>query len=310
MHVMDKSGHIAHSNTVSLKSFADLLVASNELWDSGLEDDGLRYVGSGAYNSETTPSNFICFGTSSSEECKANEDKYMYRIIGVFQDEEGNEHLKLRKFKQIGTYSWHSDNTTDTNWEDSSLYKGLNGPEFLGNTTYSYLQDKNWSDKIESWKWTAVYTKTANSGPNYNGDTTMTPSNIYLHEMNRSTKISSIGEWTYPEGKIGVIYASDYVLSLGDTALSITGSTSNNSALLSTGWLHPGNNGGKYEWTMARRGPWGASGIPRFGWHVHSYLRDDGSVDTKFGVAPVFYLEKNVIKSEGTGTYQKPYIIG
>ena len=31
------------------------------LWSSGLEGDGLRYVGRGTYDSETTPSNFICF---------------------------------------------------------------------------------------------------------------------------------------------------------------------------------------------------------------------------------------------------------
>jgi len=229
MHVMDKSGHIAHSNTVSLKSFADLLVASNELWDSGLEDDGLRYVGSGAYNSETTPSNFICFGTTSSEECKANEDKYMYRIIGVFQDEEGNEHLKLVKFKQLGAYEWNLDNT-EVNWKDSSLYENINGTEFLENTSYSYLQENAWLNKISNWRWTAVNTK-GDSTVDYYKNSIMTPSNIYLHEMNKSTKTSSIGEWTNPTGKIGLIYVSDYVLSLGDTALSITGSTSNNAEL-------------------------------------------------------------------------------
>ena len=90
-------------------SMKEKVLASNELWNSGLEGDGLRYIGSGAYNSDTTPSNFICFGTSSKEECKANEGKYMYRIIGTFPDENKRQHLKLIKFNQIENNLYSSD---------------------------------------------------------------------------------------------------------------------------------------------------------------------------------------------------------
>ena len=281
------------------------------LWSSGLEGDGLRYVGSGAYNGDTTPSNFICFGTTSASECKANEDKYMYRIIGVFPDEQGNQHLKLRKFKQLGEYAWHSINE-DKNWGESTLYTELNGSYFLENTTYDYLQNATWSDKIVEWKWTAVNTKTyIDNGPNYYMGLTMTPTNIYLHEMNRSTKTSEVGEWTYPTGKIGLIYASDYVLSLGDEALAITGSTSNNSAKLKTGWLYYTNNGNSssnWDWTIARFGaPGGSAGA----WMVDvgGNVRMDNVTYIR-GVDPVFYLTPETTISGGTGTYSEPFIIG
>ena len=298
------------SEATNSSGFAEQLIASGELWSSGLEGDGYRYVGSGKYNSSTTPSNFICFGTTSQAECKANEEKYMYRIIGVFPDEQGNHHLKLRKFKQLGEYAWHSTNS-DKNWGESTLYTELNGSYFLGNTTYDYLQNATWSDKIVDWKWTAVNTKTYGAGgPNYYGSSTMTPANIYLHEMNRSTKTSTIGEWTYPTGKIGLIYASDYVLSLGDEALTITGSTYDNRTKLKTGWMHLANNGASttYEWTIARYG----AGISSFyAWYVNG----GGSVNyeavaTPIGAAPVFYLTPKTTISGGMGTYSEPYIIG
>ena len=309
VHVLDKAGYIAHKS-IKVPTFAEQLIASNQLWNSGLEGDGLRYVGSGAYNADTTPSNFICFGTTSSVECKANESKYMYRIIGVFPDEQGNQHLKLKKFKQLGTKAWHSTNE-DKNWGESTLYTELNGSYFLGNTTYSYLQDDIWSDKIVEWKWTAVNTLTnSNSGPNYYNESTMTPANIYLHEMNRSTKTSTVGEWTYPTGKIGLIYASDYVLSLGDEALAITGSTSSNLAKLKTGWLHQSNNDtskSSYEWTLARDGAASGSFVA---WRVASSGNvSDGSVTSSRGVAPVFYLTTDIYKKGGTGTYSDPYTL-
>ena len=341
------------------------------LWSSGLEGDGLRYVGTGykcsyengdyvttsgptcpkLYNYTRTtissgvtknytyqtscpsntstytyscttlngvlstgsaPNNYICFGTTSASECKANEDKYMYRIIGVFPDEEGNQHLKLRKFKQLGTKKWN-DTSADVNWGESTLYTELNGSYFLGNTTYSYLQDDSWSNKIENWKWTAVNTLTySNSGPNYNSGSTMTPANIYLHEMNRSTKISTVGEWTYPTGKIGLIYASDYVLSLGDEALAITGSTSSNKDKLKTGWLHCTNNlissSSAYDLTLAR---YGAYSSFFYAWSVaDSGFVDGYSASSLRGVAPVFYLTPETTISGGMGTYSEPYIIG
>ncbi len=290
-------------------TFADQLIDSGNLWQSNLEGDGYRYTGSGAVGTSTNPNNFICFGTNNKSECTANQDKYMYRVLGVFSDANGKNHVKLIKYKQLGKYAWNANYETDISWENSDMYKGLNGSYFLTNTTYDYLQNTTWSEKLENWTWSAVNTKSfdGSNGPSYY--TGLTPTQIYLHEMNRSTKTNTVGEWTNPIAKIGLMYASDYTLSLGSSALAMTGSTSVNQATLKTGWVHQSNNDttkNTWEWTLSRTGA--ASGSFR-AWPVFS----DGSVNsyTVFNsgaVRPVFYLTKN-ITALGAGSLENPFII-
>ena len=296
------------------KSLADNLVASGELWQSRLEGDGYRYTGSGAVGTDANPNNFICFGTNNKSECTANQDKYMYRVLGVFSAANGKNHVKLIKYKQLEKYAWNEDWNSDISWENSDMYKGLNGSYFLKNTTYDYLQNTKWSSKIENWTWSAVNTKTnSNNGPNYS--TGLTPSQIYLHEMNRSTKTSTVGEWTTPSAKIGLMYASDYTLSLGSSALAITGSTYANKATLKTGWMHQSNNDttkSTDEWTISRYGAGSGGNVTTLVWGV----RGDGYVDYTdvfydFGARPVFYLTSDVkITADGDGSLENPFIIG
>ncbi len=288
---------------------ADQLIASGKLWQSGLEGDGYRYTGSGAVGADTNPNNFICFGTTDKSECTANQDKYMYRVLGVFSDANGENHVKLIKYKQLVSITWNSTNE-NVNWENSDMYIGLNGRYFLTNATYDYLQNTKWSNKIENWTWSAVNTKTSDgsNGPNYYNS--LTPSQIYLHEMNRNTKTSTVGEWTTPSAKIGLMYASDYTLSLGSSALAITGGTYDNRATLKTGWMHQSNNDttkDSYEWTLSRFGP--HSGW--YAWLVNSggYVNGE-SVKYYYCARPVFYLTSDVkITSSGDGTLENPFII-
>ena len=175
------------------KTIVQNLIDSGWLWQSGLEGDGYRYVGTGEYQCSynngkyintsgangcpswtydaksktvtldlngqtklsTSPNNFICFGTTDKTECTANQDKYMYRVIGIFSDASGDNHVKLIKYKQLGEYDWNDDKETDISWENSDMYKGLNGNYFLTNATYDYMQNTAWLNKIENWTWSA-----------------------------------------------------------------------------------------------------------------------------------------------------------
>ncbi len=294
---------------------ADKLIASGKLWQSGLEGDGYRYTGSGAVGTSTNPNNFICFGTTDKSTCTANQDKYMYRVLGVFSDANGDSHVKLIKYKQLGNeigyYAWHPDYNTDISWENSDMYKRLNGSYFLTSAKYDYLQNTEWSNRIENWTWSAVNTKTSDgsNGPNYY--ISLTPGQIYLHEMNRSTKTSTVGEWTTPSAKIGLMYVSDYTLSLGSSALAITGSTVDNKDTLKTGWMHPSNNDtakDSWEWTLSRTGVNG-SGY-RYAWGVN----DNGYVSNYYvnvsgAVRPVFYLTSNQAFLSGEGSLDDPFMI-
>ena len=300
---------------------ADKLIASGNLWQSGLEGDGYRYTGSGAVGTSTNPNNFICFGTTDKSTCTANQDKYMYRVLGVFSDANGENHVKLIKYKQLISAKWN-DTNADVNWENSTLYASLNGSGFLTNAKYDYLQNTEWSNKIENWTWSAVNTKTwedIGNNPDYSDSS---PTGIYLNEMHKASNGTLCtshnggeinckgGAWSNPTAKIGLMYASDYALSLGSSALAITGSTSNKTTL-KTGWMHQSNNdssGSDYEWTLSHCGVYFDS---FFVWNVY----EDGNIENYHvsnpsAVRPVFYLTGDVkITADGDGSLDNPYIL-
>ena len=373
---------------------AQYLIDSGNLWQSGLEGDGYRYVGSGitcsyddgkyviaADNQQSTPTcmtlynytrttissgttfnykyktscpsdtssytysctelkgvilntvipnNFICFGTTDKSTCTSNQDKYMYRVLGVFSDANGDNHVKLIKYKQLVSAIWNSAHA-DVNWEDSTLYASLNGAGYLTNTEYNYMQNTAWSNRIENWTWSAVNTKTYDDTTNNPDYYNSSPKGIYLNEMhiisndnfcwNRDLKVPPFtgnaincngGEWTNPTAKIGLMYASDYVLSLGSSALALTTGTGTNMALLKTGWMHQSNNDTtkyRYEWTLSR---YGAIRSHFYAWYVNIDGDLDGEeypVNVVLGVRPVFYLTSNAKTSGGDGSLENPFIL-
>ena len=301
------------------KTFAQNLIDSGWLWQSGLEGDGYRYVGSGAVGESTNPDNFICFGTTDKSECTANQDKYMYRVLGVFADANGDTHVKLIKYKQIGSYAWNANSATDVSWENSDMYKGLNGSYFLTNTTYDFMQNTTWLNKIENWTWSTVNTKTYEDETNNPDYLFSKIKGIYLNEMNRTsseslcknTRRTAIncngGSWTNPVAKIGLMYVSDFVLSVGSSALGLDGL----STTLKTGWMHPINNDTTikyYEWTIARLGNF-AGEFDSWTVDGNGYVYYD-PVNTEHSIRPTFYLTSDVkITADGTGSLENPFIL-
>ena len=300
---------------------ADKLIASGNLWQSGLEGDGYRYVGSGAVGTNTNPNNFICFGTTDKTECTGNQDKYMYRVLGVFSDASGENHVKLIKYKQLSsTYAWNADRTADISWENSDMYKGLNGSYFLTNTTYDYLQNTEWSNKIENWTWSAVNTKSYEDQTNNPFYYYSITKGIYLNEMHKTsngTLCTNVngdsvncngGAWTTLSAKIGLMYASDYVLSLGSSALKLTVST--DYLTLKTGWMHQSNNDSSvsdYEWTLSLIGD---NSGDFMAWYLfHDGEVGDSYVDDTYGARPVFYLTSNQAFLSGEGSLDNPFMI-
>ncbi len=279
------------------------ILNSSDLWDMtetiGIEVMDVqeyRYVG-------IEPNNYICFGTSNKETCIGDTDKYMYRIIGIFEDEAENKHAKLIKKEALNTaYAWNSTNT-DINWNESDLFKGLNGSYFLTSSEYSYMQNSDWTNKISTWDYTMTNTKAEESG-GLSYDTTSVQK-IYLHELNRNGKTSNVGEWKIQKAKVGLMYASDYALSLGSTSLNYT--SSSNYSVMKTGWMHLLNNDVNdpvgYEWTMSRFGTSNAWFVVSTGYVAHI------TMEYAIAARPVFYLESDVEISGGTGTISDPYLL-
>lgn len=282
----------------------------SSLWTSTLDGDGYRFVG-------TDPNNYICFGSGNKDECVGNTDLYMYRIIGIFEDADGKQYVKLIKKEALNTaYAWHTESTTEKSWEGSSLYTNLHGSYFLNNSAYPYMQNTIWLNKIKDWTWSAVNTKTySNSGPNYYS--VLTSSQVYYHEMNHANKVSAVGEWTTPSGKIGLMYGSDYMLSLGESALNAI--CSSGSSTLKTGWMSLANNDSSSlsttkkappntsEWTMSRYGRYSSYNRA---WYLYDtgYLNYAYAYNT-YSVRPVFYLVSNEEYVSGSGSKTDPFII-
>ena len=191
--------------TTISKSAKDVVVATSKSLESeeamqkrndaikaaggNVPDDLRRFVGT----YEEVTDNFICFGTSDQNQCKQNMDTYMYRIIGI--DTSGR--LKLIKATKINnngeaTFKWHNMYSTNTPWNESDLYKGLNGTSskyFKGNAKYSYMQNAQWTNLISP---ATYYIGDAPDGTN---------PNLFINE--RKSNFSS--------GNISLMYLSDYL---------------------------------------------------------------------------------------------------
>ncbi len=316
-----KSVRVSVSSTAYCYAYFDKKTISTEelitekgLWSSDLSGDGHRYTG-------TNPNNYICFGASDKATCTGNTDAYMYRIMGVFESG-GTKYMKLIKKEALNSnLVWNSSNS-DVDWEGSTLYSAINGSTYLSNTTY---MPTGWSDRIKNWTWREVNTLTyESSGTSYYYSS---PKSIYQNEILKANNSSvtcangrdsdgtsarcAVGELKTKVAKIGLMYVSDYALSLGSEALSLTGGTYTNRAKLKTGWMHLSNNDSgapsAYEWTISRVG---LNGSYYGAWGVYS----DGQVNNLFvydtySVRPVFYLNTEEVIKSGTGSLSDPFLL-
>ncbi len=287
---------VTDEKVFSLPANAETLADAGGLWSSGLSGDGHRYTG-------TNPNNYICFGVSDKATCTGNTDAYMYRIIGVFESG-GAKYMKLIKKEALNSTSTWNSNNSDVDWGSSTLYSAINGSTYLSNSTY---MPSGWSDRIKSWTWNSVNTKTyESSGPNYYS---ITAKNVYLHEMNK-TGAPSGGVHGTTTGKIGLMYASDYLLALGTTA-SLDYNSNTNRSDFKGSWMHLSNNDSgapsTAEWTISRSG---LSGSSYLAWRVISEGRVNyGNVTNTSSVRPVFYLNTEEVIKSGAGSLSDPFLL-
>ena len=208
-----------------------------------------------------------------------------YRIIGITDDSEINSNLgieanqlKLIKTTPIEKKEWVSDGTTDYPWGATSntLYWYLQ-QDILSNTSYI---PSSWNSKISLVNW-------------YIGDT-KTGSVSSISSSERSTVTSK-------QSKLGLMYLSDYFYS------NVAGGTTNcYTTKCSRSWL---NNSSKTQWTMSRYGA--ISNMGYFAWTIETtYNNSPLKVNnTSAYYSPVFFLDKTIYISGGSGTSSDPFIL-
>ena len=280
------ASQLDYDNTIVNKtSCIDAQCAIDELYNNlkfGLSENlvaGLyRYQG-------PIVDNYICFGTTNKSTCISDTDKYMYRIIGI--DSSGK--MKLIKKEALNTaYAWHSDQTSNPTWPETSLYTGLNGSYFLTNT--SYVPDSSWSNRIATVNW--KYGDFTN--------TSATPAEIASAELGFTNSVSA---------KIGLLYIHDYAYGL-ENAYNCT-----TSGLCEISWINLCQSGNDtvapvcgYEWTMIH---YKRIILYNQSWTLHSYslMADTRTTDTLLSVRPVFYLTSNQSIASGDGTIENPFML-
>lgn len=240
-----------------------------------------RYQG----DAEIVDNNYICFGTTSTSECVANTDKYMYRIIGITPDNQ----LRLIKKESTGSIQWHTYSTQDIELPNTSMM--AMSDQFL-----TYFVPNGWETKIAdtTWKYGDSYNEVMEASNNGSDLLKITGSLLYNIENSRSGEITS---------KIGLMYAHDYAYQ----SSSFQCFYDNN--ICKSGWMHISNNdptANLNEWTITRVGfVDGILGV--------LYVSNDGgfnltSADQYYSVRQVFNLV-NTVTLTGEGTLENPYII-
>ena len=202
-----------------------------------------------------------------------------YRIIGITDDSEINSNLgieanqlKLIKTSSIEKKEWVNDGMTDYPWGNigNTLYWHLQ-QDILSNTSYI---PSSWNSKISLVNW-------------YIGDT-KTGSVSSISSSERSTVTSK-------QSKLGLMYLSDYFYS------NVAGGTTNcYTTKCSRSWL---NNSSKTQWTMSRYGA--MSNMGYFAWTIETtYNNSPLKVNnTSAYYSPVFFLDKTIYISGGSGTF-------
>ena len=284
---------------------------TNGLEQDDTTDKNLRYVGA-------SPKNYLKF----------NDE--IWRIIGVFnnittideQEHEKTESLvKIVRNDSLGNYSWDSSESTTNNghgineWSQADLMTELNtdyinpnptrettlwfnGSNNSKNGTYDYSKNINSSsiDKVAKVRW------------NLGGYDTYSVSALNMYNAERGTEhvinpsdgITRTNTW---DGKIALIYLSDYGYASTDTACRDSMSSETNNVY----------NCKNENWLFNSASQWTLSPYSGYAFYVFS-VRSGGYVNGNFassanGVRPVLFLKSDVVIAGGTGIESAPYTI-
>ena len=228
------------------------------------------------YKGTTTAvnNNYICFGTSNKDECLANPDTYMFRIIGITSADDNTVGLKKGQLKIIKATPSNTSQKWGNREDDSSPWDSSQAKNHVTswyNTNISGKQPNGtyWDSIVTSQKW-------------YNADQTSTPGTV---EPKTSQSAAS---------KVALMYGTDFTNASTGTSSwlfiknGMTGSPSSN------------------EWTMTR---YGLNDRRYWAW----YVLTDGRltywyVDGTYAVRPVLYLQ-SAINLTGTGKSDDPFRI-
>ena len=258
-----------------------------------VNENGYRYEGK-------NPNNYIWFN---------NE---LWRIIGVFDEathgQSGKNLVKIIRADSIGGLAWHKSNTND--WTTASLMNLLNGAYLNAQDgtdsgyCYGYSTSVPSNCDYTSIGINSTYRNMIVSVTWYLGgysSISATAEAFYGYERGTTAYSERPTEW---EGKIGLMYPSDYGYSVLSSSCARTTNLNSYSKPTCAGesWLY----GQGYEWTLT---PSSSGSYYVFNLSYHGTL-DYYYANLGYLARPVLYLDSSVYVIDGNGTMSDPYIIG
>ena len=281
---------------------------------NGAGDNSYRYAGA-------NPNNFVCFGSDASP-CSTDN---LYRIVGVFGENyhgvTGKQLVKLIKYdyansnllgtdgdyKGSGTpnASYYKGSLTTINTyffnykADTSKYNNTWSTSLLNktnlNTNFINNIGGTWANKIATVTWKV-------GGNTYANIVQKTPSVAYQNEVLSPQPGNYGNDETEYNGKIGLMYASDYgfgaVPEAWTTTLYSYDVSVNGSTIRSQNWMYMGYS----DWTISHDSEVSYSAFQvTYDGYVYG-----GNVGNDYGVRPSFNLFSSITYVSGSGSMSDP----
>ena len=268
-----------------------------------------------------SPNNYICLDMEGQSTCP---DRGLFRIIGSIYEENAKKNLlKVIKATPLtdggttSTFSWDnkSDGTYSNVWSSTTsgtsnganLMQLLNGI-YLTRGTGSYYNGDSTAITVNfgSTGLTDVAQDLMNTGEGNNlskyylggyDDEGLMTGEIYLAERGKTT---SSGNALYWDGKVGLMYPSDYGYAAGNDCATNTASYDYDVECKDKDWLYIDGE----EWTMTPDAS-GTDGV----WRVCDGFANRSGSSNPIASLPTFYLKSDISVTGGTGTSSDPYIV-
>ena len=280
----------AAESTKKIRIFSDYLI--NNYTTLGLTKIDQTATGNQTYDTTeyryqgTMPNNYITF----------NGETGVWRIIGAFEVETPNgdgTYTKENKIKiirnGIGTSQWSSSNS---DWTSSAVMSTLNTGSYY-NKSDDYASNgltDSAKEQISTTKWYLGNLEW--SGSNY-GNTQQ----VYAQERSKNVHSGNKQTW---DGKVGLIYASDYMYA-SETCYNDGTLGYNYNISACTNWLRDSS-----YWTISPRSDNASIVVDVHGTGgLYSFTANYSLID----VRPCVYLNPNVGYVSGSGTTSSPFII-
>ncbi len=311
------------------------------------KDDEVREY---RYSGNDGIKNYIYFNCESgATEEDASSKCELWRILGVFKDENGKEHLKIVRDNvlsadmfpeeyKIGTITYdiqynygdreHYDfgdyaylnrvfGTDDKDWTTAGLQYWLNTEkdETEGEANKGYLSYLK-GDTLSMIEETKYYlgTTTYEGSPTY--EIIDTPKEAYINERDVESCVENTGKsetesgckvWSGNqatwEGKVALLYPSDYGFSASSEYWETKLGTNSFGDVSNTSWLQKTANHDYEEWFLS---PSSCSSVIITSWSVDGYV-NYRNMGNSSGVRPSLYLKSNIKIIGGDGSKLKPY---